>query len=395
MKLLSYFCAIWISIASVQAAEKSDKWISLFNGKNLDGWKQSTEGESFSVVDGAIQAKGAPKGHLYYNGSVKNHNFRNFELKVDVKTLPGANGGVYFHTAYQDGGWPEKGFEAQVNASHGDWKKSGGLYNVADVKKSQVPDNEWWTYHIVVKGRRVVVKMNDKVTSDWTQPHGFLLKNNPGRILSSGTFALQAHDPKSIVYFKNIRVKPLPDEWVSLFDGKSLDGWQESKEGTSFTIVDGAIQAKGDPKGHLFYAGNYMANNFKNFEFKVDVLTKKGANGGVYFHTKYQEGGWPSLGFEAQVNATQGDWKKGGSLYNVVNVRKAPVGDDKWWTYYIRVKDNNIILKIDDKETVNWTQPTGFGANSGRKIGSGTFAFQAHDPGSVCYFKNVMVRPID
>lgn len=394
MKSIFITCLALSLSTGLLAAEKSNDWVSLFNGKNLDGWKQSTEGESFTVVDGVIVAKGEPKGHLYYNGSFMNHNFRNFELEVDVKTMPGANAGVYFHTQYQKGGWPEVGFEAQVNATHGDWKKSGGLYNVSDVRRSPVPDNEWWKYNIRVEGRRVVVKINGKVTTDWTQPDDFILKNNPGRLLGSGTIAFQAHDPKSIVHFKNVRIKPLPDSWVSLFDGKSLTGWKESKEGKSFSIVDGAIMAKGDPKGHLYYKGNYNLNNFENFEFKVDVLTKKGANGGVYFHTKYQDGGWPEMGFEAQVNATQGDWKKGGSLYNVVNVREAPVGDDKWWTYHIIVKNKRVVLKIDDKTTVDWTQPDGFElkGNTGRKIGSGTFAFQAHDPGSVCYFKNVMVK---
>ncbi len=376
---------------------QADEWIPLFDGETLNGWKQSTEGNSFTVVDGAIMSKGDPMGHLFYAGDVRNHNFRNFELRMDVKTMPGANAGVYFHTEYQERGWPSKGFEAQVNATHGDWKKSGGLYNVSDVRESAAPDNEWWTYHISVKGNRVVLKINDKVTTDWTQPAGFLLKSQPGRMIGSGTIALQAHDPNSVVYFKNIKIKPLADEWVSLFDGKSLDGWKASKEGQSFTIVDGAIMAKGDPKGHLYYAGNYMMNDFKNFEFKVDVMTRKGANGGVYFHTKYQEDGWPYQGFEAQVNATQGDWKKGGSLYNVVNVREAPVGDDQWWTYHITVRDNRVILKVDGETTVDWTQPEGFNLDGhpGRRIGSGTFAFQAHDPGSVCYFKNIMVKVTD
>lgn len=376
---------------------QEDGWFSLFDGETLNGWKQSTEGTSFSVVDGAIVAKGAPKGHLYYDGDVQQHNFRNFELKLQVKTMAGANGGVYFQTAYQPDGWPAQGFEAQVNATHGDWKKSGGLYNVADVRKSVVPDNEWWTYHIKVQGNHVVMKMNDEVTTDWTQPAGFFLRGQPGRMIGSGTIALQAHDPNSIVYFKSIQIKPLPDQWVSLFDGKSLDGWKSSEEGESFTIVDGAIMAKGAPKGHLYYAGNYMMNNFKNFEFKVDVLTRKGANGGVYFHTGYQKDGWPEKGFEAQVNATQGDWKKGGSLYNVVNVRKAPVGDDECWTYHITVKDNRVVLKVDGETTVDWTQPEGFHLEDmpGRKLGSGTFAFQAHDPGSVCLFKNIQIKVTD
>ena len=67
---------------------------SLFNGKDLTGWKIGGPQESFTVQDGAIVAKGATS-HIYYDGSVRDHSFRNFELKVDVMTRAGANGGVY------------------------------------------------------------------------------------------------------------------------------------------------------------------------------------------------------------------------------------------------------------------------------------------------------------
>lgn len=194
------------------AADKPEKgFVSLFNGKDLDGWTKSKENEeTFQVKDGAIVANGK-RCHLYYTGKIKGKpaDLKNFELKVDVMTLPISNGGVYFHTAYQETGFPDKGFEVQVNNSHGDWKKTGGLYNVQD-NKEPFKDNEWMTEHIVVKGKHVTVFVGDKKVSDWTQPDGWTgPKGNAGRVLSSGTFALQGHDPKSTVMYKNIRVKML------------------------------------------------------------------------------------------------------------------------------------------------------------------------------------------
>jgi hypothetical protein len=181
----------------------------LFDGKSLDGWKISENPATFSVEDGAIKVAGV-RSHLYYDGPVMNHDFKNFEFKAKVMTKPGSNSGIYFHTIFQAKGFPDKGFEVQVNNSHTDWKRSGGLYDIKDTKEVYVGDDVWYTEYIRVEGNHVTVKINDTVVTDWTQPDGFIPpKNHVGRIISSGTFALQGHDPKSIVYYKDIMVREL------------------------------------------------------------------------------------------------------------------------------------------------------------------------------------------
>ena len=175
--------------------------------------------ESFTIKDGAIVANGSAS-HAYYDGPVQNHSFRNFELKVDVMTRPGSNGGVYVLTEYQEiggadrasGRFPSKGFEIQVNNSHTDRVRTGSLYHVSDVlDDSPAKDDEWFTETITVKGDTITVKVNDKQVVDWTQPSDWTGgREGPGRkITGPGTIALQAHDPKSTVYYKNIRIKPL------------------------------------------------------------------------------------------------------------------------------------------------------------------------------------------
>src|SRR5215471_14229312 len=131
MKRLSYFAGLfWLGVLSIQFVALPNRadsggWISLFDGKSLEGWKASDEEGTFSVQDGMIVVHG-PRSHLYYVGNVGNHDFKNFEFKAEVMTTPGSNSGIYFHTAYQDKGWPDKGFEVQVNNSHTDWKRTGG-----------------------------------------------------------------------------------------------------------------------------------------------------------------------------------------------------------------------------------------------------------------------------
>jgi hypothetical protein len=191
------------SLSSLQVQTQKKGWIKLFDGKTLNGWQVGVNASTFKVENGAIVVNG-PRAHLYYMGPVQNHNFKNFEYKATVMTTPGSNSGMYIHTQYQEDGWPEKGYEIQVNNSHTDWRRTGSVYGVQDVKEAPAKDNEWFTQLIIVNGNKITVKVNDKVINEYTVPA-------EGGKLSSGTFALQGHDPKSKVFYKDIMVKPLPD----------------------------------------------------------------------------------------------------------------------------------------------------------------------------------------
>lgn len=209
-------------------ASAGDGFIELFNGENLDGWTTSKENpDSYSVKDGILVVKGG-KSHLFYTGDVNGGQFDDFHLKVRAKTFPGANSGVYFHTQPQDEGWPDIGYEAQVNSTHKDPKKTGSLYavkNIIVLKEGQEPpkggeheqrdaapstDGEWFDYDIIVKGQQITIKVNGETTVDYTEPEGGPgIANSPGRKLSKGTFAIQAHDPDSEVHYERFAVKPL------------------------------------------------------------------------------------------------------------------------------------------------------------------------------------------
>ncbi|NND31492.1 MAG: DUF1080 domain-containing protein [Saprospiraceae bacterium] len=194
---------------SDQKTTVEQPWISLFDGQSLENWLISDNQESVRVEDGSIVVNGT-RAHAFYNGEVQNHDFKNFEFKAQVMTTPGSNSGIYFHTEYQPEGWPAKGYEVQVNNSQSDWKRTGSLYNVLDVKEVYVQDNEWYTEYIRVEGKRVIVKINDIVVVDYTEPENPLREEGSQRLIDKGTFALQAHDPDSKVYYKDIMVRPLP-----------------------------------------------------------------------------------------------------------------------------------------------------------------------------------------
>lgn len=230
LKQLTLTALAALAFTSVQAAD--DGWVSMFNGKDLTGWKSNEEVPGvFTVENGELKVSGG-RAHLFYIGDKGDASFKNFELKLKVKTTPGSNSGVYFHTQYQDKGWPEKGYECQVNSTHTDPKKTGSLYGVVNIlallpdqkepeggRHIKVPlapstDGEWFDYNIKVEGKHIVLSVNGKVTVDYNEPEGWdpvkALKNMMGRKLGEGTIAIQGHDPKSTTYYKDISIKALP-----------------------------------------------------------------------------------------------------------------------------------------------------------------------------------------
>ena len=200
---------LFLAVACVASAADKDGWISLFDGKSLAGRKANENPDTFKVENGELIVKG-PRAHLFYVGDVNGGKFKNFELKLDISTRAKANSGVYFHTEFQKDGWPAKGYEVQVNNTHGDPKKTAGLYNVKDNLEAPAKDGEWFTMTIKVVGKHVTTSVNGKVIVDYTEEEQPQRKGNPGRLIASGTFALQGHDPGSEVHYKNIFVKPLP-----------------------------------------------------------------------------------------------------------------------------------------------------------------------------------------
>ncbi len=195
-----------------QATPKPDKqgFYKLFNGKDLTDWKASESQDTYRVEEGNLVVNGT-RSHLFYLGPIHDHTFKNFHLKAELMTFPHANSGIYFHTAFQAAGFPDKGFECQVNETHSDPKRTGGLYDIKDVMNiSPAVNNKWYTYDIIVKDKHVILKINGKTTCDWTQPENFVPpQGHSGRMIDTGTIALQGHDPGSKTLFRSIKIKPM------------------------------------------------------------------------------------------------------------------------------------------------------------------------------------------
>lgn len=224
---------------AAQEPAPEEGFVSLFDGKTLDGWKVGDNAELFSVQDGMI-VMNCPQNdhrpaHLFYEGPVNGHTFKNFDLRVDVLTYPGANSGIYFHTKFQEAGFPRFGIECQVDNSHSDWRRTGSLYGLINLTwgpekpgpdnkqkvifldKPPVTDNVWYTQEIICQNGVVTVKLNGVKMLDYNFDPANVEHKVPTGVtwLPEGTFALQGHPPMpdhiSKACFRNIRVKVLPD----------------------------------------------------------------------------------------------------------------------------------------------------------------------------------------
>ena len=206
----SFLSLAFLLLLSPAALLADEGWISMFDGESFKGWKLNENKDTWSIdKEKKAMVCFGPRSHAFYVGQDKP--FVNFEFEAEVMTTPGSNAGIYFHTRYQDQGWPKYGYESQVNNTHKDPKKTGGLYAVSDVFEAPAKDNKWWKHSIKVEGKRVTVKIDGKTVVDYTEPKDKKpFSKQFTRMLDKGTFALQGHDPKSKVYFRNLRVKRLP-----------------------------------------------------------------------------------------------------------------------------------------------------------------------------------------
>ena len=189
--------------------KKDDKWAPLFNGEDLKGWKTHPKDKAkWDVKEGILIGSGEA-GHLFSDRG----DYENFRYRVEAKINDKGNSGQYFRAIY--GPSFPKGYEAQINSTHRDPVKTGSLYPAFDpelkgeardkiliLKQLHKPD-EWFTQEVTAIGNHIVIKVNGEKTVDFVDAKNTYKK---------GHFALQQHDPGTVVQFRKIEVIELPSK---------------------------------------------------------------------------------------------------------------------------------------------------------------------------------------
>ncbi len=173
----------------------ADGWIHLFDGKTLSGWLTFDPGSWSVDAEGNIVGDGE-RSHLF-----SPQTYRNLEFKAEVKLNHEGNSGMYFRTKLMPG-FP-LGYESQVENTSSDPQKTGSLYNRAKNLDPLIADDTWWTQRVLAIGNRIIILVNDQLVVDFVDTRNSF---------SDGHLALQQHNKGSVVQYRHVLVKPLPDD---------------------------------------------------------------------------------------------------------------------------------------------------------------------------------------
>jgi len=332
MKKYRYLFLIALVFAGC-TSRQDDGWTSLFNGKDLSGWKQLNGEAKYEVVDGMIVGTtvvNTPNSFL-----CTEEEYSDFILEVDLLLEEEMNSGIQFRSEsredYNNG--RVHGYQCEVDPSDRAW--SGGVYDEArrgwlyplelnPDAKTAFKFGEWNRYRIECIGSSIKTWVNGV-------PVSHLIDD----MTMKGFIALQVHgignneeNAGHQIKWKNIRIKtenlePSPSEGIYvvnllpnnlseaekeqgfelLFDGHSAENFRSAGSddfpSKGWEVKDGCltvIESGGDPEKK---GGDIVTKReFGPFELKFDFQLTKGANSGI----KYGLGNnGPSIGLEYQV----------------------------------------------------------------------------------------------
>jgi hypothetical protein len=199
-----------------QDSSSSPGWRSLFDGRSLDGWDHVGPGK-FVVEDGLLRSQDG-MGLLWYT----REKLGDCVIRVVYKTgTPRSNSGVYIRIADKPKDpWyaVHHGFEVQIMDSGHEERRTGSIYTFGKATSQPAKSGEWNTLEITLKANRVLTAINGVPVAEFdssdlkpqsTETTG---EGDPARgpRPQSGYIGLQNHDHNSVVFFKEVSVRPLP-----------------------------------------------------------------------------------------------------------------------------------------------------------------------------------------
>ncbi len=368
-------------------------WISLFDGETTDGWIQHGGDAKFDARDGVLVGTAvadSPNSYL-----CTKQMYEDFVLEFDVKMDEGFNSGLQIRTR------PEKGhvYGPQVDILP-EGRPAGYIYGVyekdTDRRGWLSPDRsftdahrsgKWNHYRIKAVGSRIQTWVNNQKVADLSDTE----------IAPTGVIGIQVHSVSEKhagrqVRIKNLRLKPLNNnDWKSLFNGRSLDGWKNPYDHGKPLVKNGEIRLHSEG-GKYFLASE---NAFDDFIFEASVkVPDRDGNSGIHFRSKIKSG--RVFGYQAEVDPSDRSWS--GGLYEkgergwVENLKNQPHAQsafkpDEWNRYRIHAEGDRIRIYVNGVKTVDVRDD---GARSGH------FALQHHGENGKTYrFRNLRILELN
>ena len=356
----------------LSADELQEGWISLFDGSTLFGWQRATDA-NWRVENGAIVVDQGELGLLCTKTQ-----FANYVLRLDFRSAPGTNSGIFLHTPPQPKDPASDCYELNIADSDNPFP-TGSL-----VKRRKAPGSfdsqDWQSYEITVNQDRVRIMLDGQQVLDYTDPHP----------LGRGHIGLQLNQGR--VEFRNIKLRPLG--LVSIFNGQDLTGWKAYPEGSVSTVTEaGHLSVRGGP-GML-----ETHDTFGDFVFQLQCKTS-GSNSGVFFRCIP---GDVMMGYESQIhNGFKNDDRSQpvdhgtGGVFNRQEARWVVADDEQWFHKTIIADGAHMATWVNGYQVTDWTDNREPNENPrrGLRLEPGTIIFQGHDPLTDISFRNLRISEI-
>ena len=356
--------------------EVADGWILLFDGKTLFGWRPATKVD-WKVVDGAITATEGENGLLYTTSQ-----FGDYQLKVDFRSAPGTNSGVFLRTPPVPTDVKTRCYELNI-AEPGTNPFPTGSFVERQAVDGKYGGSDWQTFDVTAEGGHFVVKLGGQVVLDYTDPAP----------LGRGYIGLQFNTGK--IEFRNVKLKPLGMK--SLLNGKDLAGWKTFPDLPSvFTVTrEGWLNVK-NGRGMLESHGQYA-----DFTLQLECFVNgKGLNSGIFFRCLP---GDTMNGYECQIHNgyLDGDRAKPqdcgtGGFFRRQNARRVVADDFTWFSMTLHADDRHMAAWVNGYQVSDWsdTRERNENPRRGLRLEAGTIQIQGHDPTTDFNFRNLRIAEI-
>jgi hypothetical protein len=427
MKKLCIGIVVLAFLALRAFAEPESGFVSLFDGKSLDGWTLAAKhGAGYGVTNGVIYCAEGGGGNLFTEKE-----FSDFVLRLQYKLEPGGNNGVGIR-APLEGDAAYNGMEIQMlddkapkHATIKPWQFNGSVYNIVPAKNGTPKIGEWNDYEITAKGRKIKVVLNGRtiVDTDLNDVHDpATIEKHPGMFRDRGHVGFLGHN--DYVEFRNIRIKELPMKekentpptgFKALFDGKDLKGWKgllarpndnPAKRAKLSAEELSQEQAKADERmrahwkaenGEIVFDGKgdslCTKKDYGNFEMLVDWKIPPKGDSGIYVRGSPQVQIWEPKS-PGQFNPPDGS---GGLYNNEKNPRHPlmfadhPVGE--WNRFRIVMAGEKVHVFLNGELVVRDTTLENYWERDKAIYSTGQIELQNH--GGPLWFKNIYIRELD
>ena len=356
--------------------EVAQGWLLLFDGETDFGWRPSSQVD-WQIVDGTIAAGQGEKGLFYTTGQ-----FGDYLLKVDFRSAPGANSGVFLRTSPNPSDVITKCYELNI-ADSGSNDFPTGSFVQRKVASGDNDSGDWQTFEVAADGGHFLVKLDGEVVLDYTDP----------KPVGRGYIGLQFNSGK--IEFRNVKLKPLGTK--SIFNGKDLAGWKSPPDNPAvFSVTpEGWLDLKGG-SGYLESEASY-----DDFTLQLEaIINGDKINSGIFFRSIPGE---KMNGYESQIqNAYKdGDRTKPqdcgtGGIFRRQDARKIVADDREWFHLTIHADDRHMAAWVNGYQVSDFsdTRKPDKNPRKGLRLEAGTIQIQGHDPTSDFSFRNLRIAEL-